>query len=95
MAASAVWFFRVGLMGWAALTGGIGINWETFTGPFLYVLGFAQYLLPLAMLEWYFACQRQAGPAMQMAFAGVLFGLASFMVVGVFAATTGMWLPRM
>ncbi len=99
MVASAVWFFRVGLMGWAALTGGVGIDWETFTGPFLYVLGFSQYLLPLAMLEWYFICQRKGEraptPAMQLTFATVLFGLTAFMGLGIFAATTGMWLPRM
>ena len=95
MVASAVWFFRVGLMGWAMLTGGIGIDWETFTGPFLYVLGFAQYLLPLAMLEWYFRCQRSASAGVRMAFVGTLLPLTVFMSLGIFTATTGMWLPRM
>jgi hypothetical protein len=95
MVASAVWFFRVGLMAWAMLTGGIGIDWDTFTGPFLYVLGFAQYLLPLAMLEWYFHCQRRATPGVQAGFAGTLFVMTAVMAVGVFAATMGMWLPRM
>ncbi|MFK8017123.1 MAG: DUF2306 domain-containing protein [Gammaproteobacteria bacterium] len=95
LAASAVWFFRVGLMAWAALTGGIGIDWESFTGPFLYVLGFAQYLLPLAMLEWYFYCQRQSAPAVQIAFAGTLFAMTVVMAIGIFAATNGMWLPMM
>lgn len=95
MAASAVWFFRVGLMGWSMLTGGIGIDWETFTGPFLYVLGFAQYLLPLAMLEWYFRCQDKPDARGQLLFAGTLAGLTMFMLVGIFAATMGMWLPRM
>jgi hypothetical protein len=95
LVASAVWFFRVGLMGWTLTTGGIGINWETFTGPFLYFLGFAQYLLPLAMLEWYFACRRRATPVVQLTFAGVLFGLTAFTTIGLFAATKDMWLPRM
>lgn len=63
LVASAVWFFRVGLMAWIMLTGGIGIDFESFTGPALYVIGFAQYLLPLAMLEWYFRCQRQVSNA--------------------------------
>lgn len=95
MVASAVWFFRVGLMGWVVLTGGIGIDFETFTGPFLYVIGFAQYLLPLAVLEWYFRCEDKASPAGQVLFAGTLFGLTMYMTVGIFAATMGMWLPRM
>ena len=95
MVASAVWFFRVGLMGWVTLTGGIGIDWESFTGPFLYVLGFAQYLLPLAMLEWYFHCQRDASPGTRLAFAATVSLLTVYMGIGIFSATAGMWLPRM
>ncbi len=95
MAASAVLFFRIGLMGWATLTGGIGIDFDSFTGPFLTVLGFAQFLLPLAMLEWYFHCQRHPNAAGRLAFTGVLALLTGYMAVGIFAATMGMWLPRM
>lgn len=95
LVASAVWFFRVGLMGWVLLTGGAGIDFETFTGPFLYVLGFAQYLLPLAMLEWYFHCQRRQQALQQWSFALVLALLTLYMGAGIFAATMGMWLPRM
>jgi uncharacterized membrane protein len=95
MVASAVWFFRVGLMAWSMLTGGVGINWDSFTGPFLYVLGFAQYLLPLAMLEWYFACQRSTHVATQVLFASTLLVLTVIMAIGIFAATMGMWLPAM
>ena len=95
MAASAVWFFRVALMGWAMLTGGWGIDWESFTGPFLYALGVGQYLLPLAMLQWYFHCQtRDAGQGAQFVFVTTLVPLTLFMAVGIFAATMGMWLPR-
>ena len=95
LAASAVWFFRVGLMAWVKLTGGIGIDWETFTGPFLYFIGFAQYLLPLAMLEWYFRAQRSTNSAMQFAFSATLVALTAIMSVGIFQATMQMWLPRM
>ncbi len=95
MAASGVWFFRVGLMGWAMLTGGIGIDWDTFTGPFLYFLSFAQYLLPLAMLQWYFYCQQNASPGKLVIFSITLFSLTLFMTLGIFAATMGMWLPKM
>lgn len=95
MTASAVWFFRVGLMGWVILTGGIGMDFESFTGPFLYVLGFAQYALPLAMLQWYFHCQDRPSASGQWAFVGTLSVLTLFMGIGIFAATMGMWLPRM
>jgi uncharacterized membrane protein len=95
MAASAVWFYRVSLMAWVMLTGGIGIDWEAFTGPFLYFLSFAQYLLPLAMLEWYFYCQRNSTPAMLITFSVTLFSLTVLMTLGIFVATMGMWLPKM
>ncbi len=95
MAASAVWFFRVGLMAWAMLTGGAGIDWESFTGPFIYALGFAQYALPLAMLEWYFRLKAHPSAGGQLAFVVTLTGLTAYMAVGIFAATMGMWLPRM
>ncbi len=95
LVASAVWFYRVGLMGWTMLTGGIGIDWESFTGPFLYFLSFAQYLLPLAVLEWYFYCERNSNPGVKVAFSVTLFVLTAFMTFGIFAATMGLWLPRM
>lgn len=95
MVASAVWFFRVGLMGWVALTGGAGIDFESFTGPFLYALGFAQYLLPLAMLEWHFRCKAGVSSGEQLAFSGVLALLTLYMCLGIFTATVGMWIPRM
>ena len=58
LAVSGVWFFRVGLMFWVATTGGAGIEFESFTGPFLDIWSFAQYLLPLGILEPYFLAQR-------------------------------------
>ncbi|GAB5414986.1 MAG: DUF2306 domain-containing protein [Congregibacter sp.] len=93
MVASAVWFFRVGLMGWVMSTGGVGMDFDTFTGPALYVLGIAQFALPLAMLEWYFRCQRLSGGAERWAFNATLLGLTVFMTLGIFAATLGMWFP--
>ncbi len=95
MVASAVWFFRVGLMGWVMLTGGIGIDWETFTGPFVYFLGFGQYLVPLAVLELYFRARDRKEPASQLAVAVTIAVLTLYMSAGIFAATSGMWLPRM
>ena len=95
LVSSAVWFFRVTLMAWVATTGGIGIEWETFTGPFVYALGFAQYVVPLALLQAYFAAQRSNEPAIKFAVAGVVVAVTVFMTIGVHAATVGMWIPRM
>lgn len=55
----------------------------------------AQYLLPLAMLEWYFYCHRGAHPGGQMALSVTLLGMTGLTALGVVAATVGMWLPRM
>jgi len=93
MVVNAVWFFRIGLMAWFALTGGVGINTETFTGPFLTFLAFADYLLPLAMLELYLWAQDRAGAGMKFSVAGVIFVCTAVTGIGIFVATVGMWLP--
>ncbi|MEO0996843.1 MAG: DUF2306 domain-containing protein [Pseudomonadota bacterium] len=95
MVAGAVWFFRVGLMGWVTVTGGIGIDWETFTGPFIYFLSFGQYLVPLIVLELYFRARDGREPASQIAVAVTIAAFTVFMGTGIFAATMGMWLPRL
>jgi uncharacterized membrane protein len=92
---SAVWFYRVGLMGWFVFTGGVGIDMEAFRGPFLAFLAFGQYLVPLAILELYFLSQDKAGPRGKLAMSAGLFIATLVMAVGIFAATMGMWLPRL
>ena len=77
------------------LTGGVGVEFKTFTGPFLTFLGFAQYLLPLAMLEWYFRCQARPSGAGQWLYVVTLACLTGYMCVGIFAAAMGLWLPRL
>lgn len=96
LAVSGVWFFRVGLMAWIVLNQGpAGFDPETFTGPFLSFLGFAQYLLPLAVLEAYFRTREAAGPRARLAMAAGLGGLTLLTTLGIGAATMIMWLPRM
>ncbi|SHM90656.1 Predicted membrane protein [Duganella sacchari] len=85
---SGVWYFRIGLMFWLAVNGGpAGFDIKTFTGPFLSFLSYAQYLLPLAVLELYL--RRVRGAAVLVALSAVVTG------VGGVVATMGMWLPRM
>lgn len=92
---SGVWFFRVGLMLWILLNGGpVGFDPKTFTGPFLTFLAFAQYFLPLAVLELYFHTQDRASASGRFAMALGLFILTALMGVGIFGATMGMWLPK-
>lgn len=91
-----VWFFRVGLMFWIAVNGGpAGFDPKTFTGPFLSFLAFAQYLLPLAVLELYLACRRGGGTTEHIGMAGIMIVATAITVIGVAVATMGMWLPNM
>ena len=94
MAASGVWFLRVGLRLWLFLTGGIGIDFKTFTGPFLDINSFAQFLLPLAILELYFRARDGANENGRLAMAFCLFMLTILMGIGIFQVTMNSWLPR-
>lgn len=96
LAGSAVWFFRIGLMGWIIINGGpVGFDPETFTGPAITFIGFAQYLLPLAILELYLFAKNKAGAKGKTAMAIGLFALTLWMAFSIFAAVMGMWLPRL
>jgi uncharacterized membrane protein len=93
---SGSWFFRVILMFWIAVNGGpAGFDPKTFQGPALVAIGLLQYVLPLAMLELYFAAKTSAKPAALIATAGLVFALTGAMAVGIAVATMGMWLPNM
>ncbi|KKO64087.1 hypothetical protein VM94_02229 [Janthinobacterium sp. KBS0711] len=96
LAVSGVWFFRVGLMCWLAVNGGpAGFDPQTFTGPALSILAFAQYLLPLAVLEAYLRCRDGGNAMLRLGMAAVLALLTVAMSAGIAVAAMGMWLPRM
>ncbi|MBI1394248.1 MAG: DUF2306 domain-containing protein [Alphaproteobacteria bacterium] len=95
MVVSAVWFFRIGLMFWFMTTGGIGIDPETFQGPFLSFMYFAQMALPLGVLEIHFRAQDASSAAPKLAASLVILASTAVTAMGVFAATIGMWLPRL
>ncbi|MEO8810731.1 MAG: DUF2306 domain-containing protein, partial [Rhodanobacter sp.] len=59
---SGVWFFRIGLTFWILVNeGAVGFDPDAFTGPALTSIAFGQYLLPLAILQFYFYAQDRAG----------------------------------
>jgi hypothetical protein len=96
LAVSGVWLFRVGLMFWLVVNGGpAGFDPDTFTGPFLSFLSFAQYLLPLGVLEIYFRVQRRPGTRGQLAMAAALGALTLMMAVGIAGASAMLWLPHL
>ncbi|MEH6459482.1 DUF2306 domain-containing protein [Chitinimonas sp. JJ19] len=93
---SGVWFFRVALMFWVMASGGpVGFDPDTGTGPTLDVLAFANYLLPLAVLEAVFFAQSRAGSGGRWVVAGLLVVMSLAMLVGIAVAAMAMWLPWM
>jgi hypothetical protein len=95
LAVGGVWFFRIGLMAWiVANQGPAGFDPKTFSGPFLSFLAFAQYLVPLALLELYFRAQRGSA-RVQLAMAFGLGAATLVMAGGIAAAGAILWLPRL
>lgn len=96
LVANGVWFFRIGLMFWLLINGGpVGFDPETFRGPFLVFLGFGQYIIPLLIYELYRKTNNNGVFWQKMAVSMVLIISTLITATGIFAATMGMWLPRM
>jgi hypothetical protein len=96
LAVSGVWFFRVGLMFWIVVNHGpVGFDPNTFTGPFITFLSFAQYLVPLGLLQLYFHAQECGNARGRFAMAGSLVILTLAMTGGIAAAAAIMWLPHL
>jgi tetratricopeptide (TPR) repeat protein len=94
LVASAAWFFR--LMFFLTLLvfkGPVGFDPTTFQGPLLTYMSYAQYLLPLAVLEIYLRAQDHSGALGRMAAAVGLFILTLAMGAGIFAVTMAVWVP--
>lgn len=94
MVVSAVWFFRVGFMAWVMIhQAPVGFDPDTFTGPFVTIWSFAQYLLPLTILELYFLVQKYPNTWARFTMAAGLFIATLVMGVGIAGAVFGMWFP--
>lgn len=91
IAASAVWFLRLGYMVWGLTTGGLGSTMG-MSGPFDVFWGFASYLLPLAVLELYFHAER-GSPRAKTAMAVGLWFASALILLGGAAAWLLMWSP--
>jgi Predicted membrane protein (DUF2306)/Tetratricopeptide repeat len=90
-----VWFFRVTLaLSFLIFKGPFGFDPTTFQGPFLSVLSYGSYLLPLAVLELYLRAQDGWRARGRLAVAALLLVLTVAMGMGIFAATMAFWLPR-
>ena len=91
---SGSWFFRVGFTLTVLLLGPIGFDPTNFSGPLPVFWAYAEYLLPLAVLELYFLAQDHPGVLRRMATAGLLFVLTLGMGAGMFATAAAQWAPK-
>src|ERR1700722_13204465 len=92
---SASLFIRAGIfLSFFLNHGPFGFDPSTFSGPFLTFITFAQYLLPLAVLELYLHAKESPGALPRVATAGVLFMLTLAMGAGIFVVTMAAWLPE-
>ena len=83
------------LVALAPLSGPFGFDPVKFRGPFLTELAYAQYLVPLAILELYFRTQSRPGAARRIAMASFLFACTLALGAGIAAASASNFLPRM
>lgn len=96
LAVAGVWFFRISLMAWLIYhRAPVGFDPNTFTGPLLSTLIFAQTLVPLAVLEVYLRAQRSSSAGVQGGVAAALALLSLLTLFGAAAAAAGMWLPKL
>jgi Predicted membrane protein (DUF2306) len=90
-----VWFFRVGLYFWLFINKGVvGFNPKTFEGPFLNVLTFSQYIIPLLLFELYLRAKKSANRKLVLITVTILFLFTVLMIIGIFAASMGIWFPK-
>jgi tetratricopeptide (TPR) repeat protein len=91
---SASLFIRAGLfLSFFLNKGPFGFDPATFQGPFLTFISFAQYLVPLAILELYLRAKERGGLPSRLAMATSLFLLTIAMGLGIFVVTMAVWLP--
>src|SRR5579863_1452879 len=92
---SASWFFRIGFfLSFLIFKGPFGFDPVTFRGPFLTFMSFAQFVIPLAVLEVYLRAQNQPGTVRRIAAAAMLFVLTLAMIAGLFAVAMAVWVPQ-
>jgi uncharacterized membrane protein len=91
---SASWFFRiVFFLSFLLFQRPVGFDPNTFQGPFLTIMAFAQSLFPLAVLELYFRAQDRPGVLRRLAMASGLVLLTAATGAGTFAITGAVWMP--
>ncbi len=94
LVANAAWFLRIGYQLWNFIrNGSIAYDPSIFQGTFIVVWNFGQFLVPLVVLELYLYAEK-AGSSSKLAATFCVGAATLLMGIGIYAATFGMWLPR-
>lgn len=88
-----VWLFQVGLFTAMLYTGSAALDTSALEVSLVAILSFAQYFVPLVMLELYVFARDEAGTASRMAMTAGLVILTDLMVVGIYELTQFVSLP--
>lgn len=95
LAVSASLFIRIMLfVTIVALSGTVGFNPAMLSGSLLTFMTFAQYVVPLSILELYFRAQDRPSAPRSMATAGVLLVSTLVMIAGILAVSMAIWVPQ-
>lgn len=89
-----VWTFRLYLMGWYLVNQGPNGNTANIDGPADIALSFACYLLPMLFAELYFWAEKQTSLYRILSSAFVMSIGVLITLIGVVAAGSMMWAPR-
>lgn len=93
LAVAGVWFFRVAIMAWIIINQGPrGMN-DTLSGPADIALAFCSYIIPLVLLELYFAAQGSQSTRFKIVTALIIVLLTLLMGLGIGGTIFLMWLP--
>jgi uncharacterized membrane protein len=96
LVSNGVWFFRVGLLLWLLIwQRPVGFDGKAFVGPFLSALTFAQFLVPMLVLELYLRAEAKGSDGARYAVSALIALLTCGTAAGIFGATMALWLPRM
>jgi len=89
---SGVWFFRVLIMAWAIIMGGVGMT-ESGSSPVDLGIAASSYLLPIGILQLYLMAQDSSGAIPKVTMSVMLLICTGIMAIGIFGAIAFMWWP--
>jgi len=92
---SGVWFFRIGFMAWIMIHQEAKWSTENLDGPFDLVWSYANYLLPLTILEMYFYLSEKQEKSKDYILSVILILCLMVICIGTVGSYMIMWGPNM